>query len=233
MLNLRFYLFIALFLSTIIGYGQHKDNTTVFEAPKKIVKQTEFYASIPIYNDTLDASLYFYFVDGIVDTVVMQIDTVVMDSWEFDCEVDTVVIKLEGLVVEYASVYILNNKGELLYPKPFEEVRFLSSHYDIEYDLGICDYDVCSGYTSRYDMRRWSSFDPNFEYHYVVNENSSIHNSDEHPLMVKYKGKWGLLKLDGELLIPIEYDHIKWGDKGIELYSGKILDKIIAFPNNN
>ncbi len=217
---------VVIILSIQFGFSQNQ----IFKAPDKVVKKSNFHTSYPIYNDTSEARVYFYFVDAIVDTVVVRTDTVevVIDE---SCEIEIFTASLKGLRICGSGIYLLNNNGELIYNKAFEEVYFGRSVFEIiMLEEPMCGYYVFGGYEIIDEASTRVSYTSHDNYSLpIIDQGAYIHIDKNHPFLVKYKGKWGLLNLNGTFMVEPEYDQIVWGKRGIELYKDRVLDSIIAY----
>jgi hypothetical protein len=170
--------------------------------------------------------IYFYFTKGTPDTVVVasdSIDVFVGSEYETEKRLE----ELKGLQIETFQVYLLNSQGQLIYPKAFEDIRFAMAQAQLyrEYNP-YTDEEYSSGYSTLDGHYLYASFKNDFGNLPTIGIGSEISISKNHPLLVKYKRKWGLMRYDGSLIVPMEYDKIEWGEQGMELYKGDILSEI-------
>ncbi len=216
-----------LLLFSLISAQTLTAQNSIFKVPSKIQKKCNHYLKLDYtIQDSLQQSIYFYFEDAVMDTVIQRMDSVQYAD-PLTCEMKDTIAIIEGIKVVQGKIYILDNSGNLLNPKPYDNVKF--TYYGRAVSncfVPTCICEVFCGYDFIYDYYTFyefgSSGDANIEL------TSEFLHILELPLLVKQKGKWGLMNLDGIMLIPCSYDSIEFaGYKKYNLFNKNILVETI------
>lgn len=219
--------FFVILLSHSIVFSQ----SIIFKAPDKIVKKTNFNTSYPIYNDTNGARVYFYFVDAIIDTIAVRVDSVMTITDIITCDFEQTAASIDAHKILNSGIYLLNDQGVLIYDKPIEEVYFGCSIFELSFFYDpICGIEIFGGYQMIESVSYRVSYTDERNCP-PVDLDAYIHINKSNPFLVKIKGKWGLLNLDGSFSAEPIYDKIEWGERGVELYKDGVLDSIIEIDS--
>ena len=118
-LSLKLLAIMMILFSSFILYGQVPE----FNPPEKIAKKCNDFIRLKVNNDTVNSYIYMYF-EKAERIVVPQSDTVTIIKDYYNCSTIDTIWETESFYFNFKKVYLLDQYGDLMYPKAFENIKF-------------------------------------------------------------------------------------------------------------